>query len=80
MCVRRGLDFTMAPSTTRSKITNALDDEGPLLKLVTLHVVQPGSENRRRDSMQLLLSKNPVKLWMLLVERHWNPVRLWIML
>ena len=26
MCVRRGLDFPMAQSTTRSKITNASDD------------------------------------------------------
>ena len=80
MCVRRGLDFTMAPSTTRSKITYALNDEGPLLELVTLHVVQPGSGSRRRDSRQLLLSKNPVKLRMLLLERRWNPVRLWILL
>ena len=38
MCMERGMDFIINPSTTKNKINSALVDRGMLLKLVTLFV------------------------------------------
>ena len=75
MCVGRGRDFSMAPSTLKNKVTSALIDVDLLLELVTLHGAQPGSGSSR----QFQLSRQNV-IWTMFQQKYWNPVRLTMLL